>query len=122
MILADQAKTNATGRVNEHGLFRHRYAELCGVGGLAFYLFSHFHILSKALPEFSPDFSDDGHGEYGRRDWYEVFCFQGKGKDDPDKISGTTPMTYESEELLICKLPQPSNCLRLIQITESESL
>jgi len=103
MILADQAKTNATGRVNEHGLFRHQYPELCGIGSLAFCLFSHFHILSKAPPKFSPDFSNDGHGEYGRRDWYEVFCFQGKGKDDLDKISGSTPMTYESEELPTCE-------------------
>src|SRR5438105_2691818 len=100
MILADQAKTNSTGRVDEHGQFRHRYPELCGVGGLAFCLFSHFHILGKSLPQFSPDFNDHGHSEYGRRDWYEIFLFP--GKDDPEKLSGTTPMTYESKLLILC--------------------
>jgi len=94
MILADQAKTNGTGRVDEHGLFRHRYAELCGIGGLAFCLFSYFHIMGKMPPQFSPDFADRDYGEYGRRDWYRLFIFP--GKDDVEKMSGTTPMTYES--------------------------
>ncbi len=94
MILADQAKTNGTGRVDEHGLFRHRYAELCGIGGLAFCLFSYFHIMGKMPPQFSPDFADCDYGEYGRRDWYRLFIFP--GKDDVEKMSGTTPMTYES--------------------------
>jgi hypothetical protein len=91
MILADQAKTNSTGRVDEHGLFRHRYAELCGI---AFCLFSHFHIMCRVPPQFSPDFDDQEHGEYGRRDWYGVLLFP--GKDDVEKTSGTIPMTYES--------------------------
>jgi len=105
MILADQAKTNGTGRVDEHGLFRHRYTELCGIGGLAFCLFSHFHILCKMPPEFSPDFTDRDHGEYGRRDWYGQLLFP--GKDDVEKMAGTAPMTYESMYAINSQLPFP---------------
>lgn len=94
VVLADQAKTNSTGRVNEHGLFRHRHAELCGFGALAFLFFGHFHVLQKEPPSFAPDFSDPDHSEFGRRDWYQVFLFPGKG--DHNKLAGTTPMTYES--------------------------
>ena len=92
VILADQAKTNSSGRVDEHGVFRHRHPELCCIGGLGFYFFSHFHVLGKATPTFSPDFSDPNHKEYGRRDWYGLYLFPGKG-EEPE---GMNEMTYES--------------------------
>jgi len=94
VVLADQAKTNTTGRVDEHGLFRHRYPELCGFGALAFFFFGHFHVLEKEPPPFEPDFTDPNHSEFGRRDWYNILLFPGKG--NRDKPDGTSPMTYES--------------------------
>ncbi|KAF5367837.1 hypothetical protein D9615_010577 [Tricholomella constricta] len=57
VILADNAKTNQDGRVDEHGAFRHRFVELCPQCVL------------------SPDFEDPGYGEYGRREWYEHYVF-----------------------------------------------
>ena len=41
-----------TGHVDEHGLFRHRYPELCGFGALAFFFFGHFHVLEKEPPPY----------------------------------------------------------------------
>ncbi|KAJ3502645.1 hypothetical protein NLJ89_g8791 [Agrocybe chaxingu] len=89
-FLADQAKTNTSGRVDEHALFRHRHPELCGFGALAFFFFSYFHILKKPPPEFAPDFCDVEHSEYGRRDWYGHFLFPGKMGPEGEQ----RPMTY----------------------------
>ncbi|KAJ7269115.1 hypothetical protein C8J57DRAFT_1609308 [Mycena rebaudengoi] len=60
--LADNAKHNQTGRVDEHGLLRHKHAELCGVGALAFLFFGYFHIAKFPVPDFSPDFQDPEYG------------------------------------------------------------
>ncbi|PPR01349.1 hypothetical protein CVT26_015407 [Gymnopilus dilepis] len=97
VILADQSKTNSTGRIDEHGLFRHRHVELCGFGAIGFHFFSHFHIEKKAPPSFTPDFEDSEFSENGRRDWYGVHLFSG-GRPEPEKQHGMTPMTYENHQ------------------------
>ncbi|KAF9471271.1 hypothetical protein BDN70DRAFT_901472 [Pholiota conissans] len=91
-IQANQAKTNPTGCLEEHAMFRHQHPELCGFGGIGFYLFSFFHILQKDPPCFAPNFDDPNHQEFGRRDWYRLYLFPGKG-DEPE---GMNPMTYDS--------------------------
>ncbi|KAJ8579943.1 hypothetical protein M405DRAFT_869844 [Rhizopogon salebrosus TDB-379] len=73
--LADNAKHNQTGRVDEHGAIRHTHVELCPVGALACLFFAHFHILNHAPPNFAPDFSNKNYGEYGYRQWYEYHVF-----------------------------------------------
>ena len=93
--MANQSKTNVTGRVDEHGIFRHRIPELCGFGGIGLLLFSHFHILQKPKPQFELDFNDAGHSEFGRRDWYTIFLFPGKPKTAKE-VDGSIPMTYDS--------------------------
>ncbi|KIK32123.1 hypothetical protein CY34DRAFT_111093, partial [Suillus luteus UH-Slu-Lm8-n1] len=85
--LADNAKHNQTGRVDEHGAIRHVHPELCPVGALAFLFFAHFHILNCAPPDFSPDFSNKNYGEYGHRKWYDYHVFY--------TGSPTKEMTYE---------------------------
>ena len=74
-MLADGAKHNQQGRVDEHGAFRHRLVDHCPVGGAAFLLFAHFHVLGSPVPEFTPDFKDESCGEYGRRKWYDYHMF-----------------------------------------------
>lgn len=91
--LADNAKTNQQGRVDEHGVIRHRITELCCVGAVARLFFAHFHILKHSPPNFAPVFGKDGYGEYGYREWYECFVFA--GKDDVK-----AKMSYDSEYLL----------------------
>src|SRR5262245_52643368 len=73
--LADNAKHNQTGRVDEHGALRHRLPELCGVGALAMLFFAMFHILDHPLPDFSPDFAAQDCGQYGVRPWYQYHVF-----------------------------------------------
>ncbi|TFY74024.1 hypothetical protein EWM64_g9990 [Hericium alpestre] len=87
-ILSDNAKHNQQGRVDEHGLIRHRLVKLCPVGALAWYFWAYFHVLSKPMPDFTPDFNDKEFGEFGRRDWYSYHLFYGK-----DISKG---MTYEN--------------------------
>ncbi|KAF4609994.1 hypothetical protein D9613_010503 [Agrocybe pediades] len=97
VILADQAKTNTNGRIDEHGMFRHRDPELCGFGGLAFHFFSHFHIQKKPPPDFSPDFEDPKHSEFGRRDWYGIHAFPGGKISAKSSNKGMmTAMSYEN--------------------------
>jgi hypothetical protein len=86
--LADNAKHNQTGRVDENGALRHRDVEVCPVGALAALFFAHFHILSLPPPKFEPDFSDNTFGEFGQREWYGNYVFWAK---DP-----TTKMSYDS--------------------------
>jgi hypothetical protein len=74
-LIADGSKQNQTGRVDEHGAFRHLCVELCPVGAIALFFFAHFHIINAAVPDFSINFSDPGYGEYGKREWYELFTF-----------------------------------------------
>ncbi|KAJ7048605.1 hypothetical protein C8F01DRAFT_1266940 [Mycena amicta] len=68
-------KHNQTGCVDEHAVFRHRIVELCAVGAIAFFYFSHFHILNNTIPGFALDFTDPGYGDYGRWDWYTLHVF-----------------------------------------------
>lgn len=84
--MADNAKHNRTGRIDEHGVLRHRHVELCGVGTLAMMFFGYFHIAENPAPDFAPDFSDTTCGEYGRRDWYTYHVFS--------TGIGTTEMSY----------------------------
>nr|GAT44268.1 predicted protein [Mycena chlorophos] len=74
-VLADQAKHNQTGRVDEHGAIRHRLVELCSVGAIALLFFAYFHVLGAPVPNFEPDFNDPDYGDYGRREWYALYLF-----------------------------------------------
>lgn len=66
--------------MDHHGIFRHRIPELCGVSGIGFFLFGRFHIMNEPRPTFAPDFDDPECTEFGRRIWYNVFLFPGKGE------------------------------------------
>jgi len=76
--LADNAKHNQKGRVDEYGAIRHRDVESCPVGSCAKLFFAYFHILGNDVPKFLPDFDTDGYGEYGYREWYDYCVFWGK--------------------------------------------
>ncbi|GBE83165.1 hypothetical protein SCP_0502120 [Sparassis crispa] len=76
--LADNAKHNQQGRLDEHEAICHREVELCPVGALAFLFFGFFHVLHLPLPNLLPDFEDNACGEYGRGDWYGYHVFWGK--------------------------------------------
>ncbi|KAJ7885959.1 hypothetical protein B0H14DRAFT_3431588 [Mycena olivaceomarginata] len=65
-LIADNSKANQTGRVDEHGAFRHRLVELCPVGAIGFMFFAHFHVANSPVPDFSVDFSDTNYGDYGK--------------------------------------------------------
>lgn len=88
--LADNAKHNQQGRVDEHGTLRHRVVELCPVGALSRMFFAYFHIMNQPTPNFVPEFDADGYGEYGYREWYDCHVFAGK-----EDIK--TKMSYDSE-------------------------
>ncbi|KAK7027698.1 hypothetical protein R3P38DRAFT_3190769 [Favolaschia claudopus] len=82
-LLADNAKHNQTGRIDEHGVLRHKHVELCGIGAVAMMMFGYFHIMGYAVPDFSPDFSDKSFGEHGQRDWYTYHVFStGIGREE----------------------------------------
>jgi hypothetical protein len=100
--LADNAKHNQHGRVDEHGALRHRIPQLCGVGALAMHFFAHFHILSNPVPDFAPDFDSPNGGVYGLRPWYTYHVFY------PHSHKGTVTraMTYDSEHPALLKRPQ----------------
>ena len=95
--LADNAKHNQTGRVDEHGALRHRNPELCGVGALAMLFFAHFHILEKLVPDFAPDFTRLDGGQYGHRKWYQNHVFYSPTHGGTPDV----PISYDSE----CMLP-----------------
>lgn len=88
VALADNAKSNQHGRLDEHGTLRHFHVELCPVGALAMLFFACFHIVSQPVPKFSPEFSKAGYGEFGHRSWYDLYVFWG---ERPDK-----QMSYDS--------------------------
>lgn len=87
--LADNAKHNQVGRVEEHGALRHRYMKVCAVGAVAMLFFAQFHILNRHLPNFEPDFQNPEFGEWGSREWYRYHVFWTK--------SELERMSYESE-------------------------
>ena len=74
-ILADNAKHNQTGHMDEHGAIRHCNVELCLIGGVAIFLWAIFHLRNFPVPNFTPDFSDPTFGKFGHRDWYEHHLF-----------------------------------------------
>jgi hypothetical protein len=100
--LADNAKHNKDGRVDEHGALRHRKVELCPVGAIAMMFFSYFHILCLSAPRFEPDFTNPSYGEYGHRSWYECYVFPGERVDKQ--------MSYDS---MCSSSAAPSDHLRL---------
>jgi hypothetical protein len=79
--LADNAKHNKDGRVDEHGALRHQEVNLCPVGAIAMMFFTYFHALSLPVPRFEPDFMNVNYGEYGYRPWYEYYVFSGEKVD-----------------------------------------
>jgi hypothetical protein len=86
VIYSNQGKENTSGRIDEHGAFRHRLPEHCGVGALALYFFSIFHICEANVPNFSPDFSHSDGGVIGFRSWYLLRLFPG-GHNEFSKMS-----------------------------------
>jgi hypothetical protein len=93
--LADNAKHNQQGHVDEHGALQHCLVELCPVGAMARLFFAFFHIMKQPLPNFAPSFTTDGYGEYGYREWYDYHVFASK-EDVKSK------MTYDSALGLSC--------------------
>lgn len=92
-ILADNAKHNQLGRVDEFGMIRHLKPELCAIGAVALHLFVQWHVRRVPLPSFKAEFgqaaAQDGYGPYGRREWYRRVVFAGKGGPNSE-------MTYET--------------------------
>ncbi|GLB45911.1 hypothetical protein LshimejAT787_3700140 [Lyophyllum shimeji] len=110
VALADNGKTNQSGRVDEFGAFRHRRVELCAVGSLAMLFFGYFHILGMPAPDFMPDFTANGYGEYGRRAWYEYHVF-----------STTTPesqMSYDAHRNRVLKIHM-ANQISITKVTHA---
>ncbi|KAF9232053.1 hypothetical protein BU15DRAFT_67816 [Melanogaster broomeanus] len=86
--LADNAKHNQVGRVEENGALRHRDVKVCAVGAIAMLFFAHFHIINQPVPSFEPDFETQDFGEYGFREWYSYHVFWTK--------SVSEQMSYEN--------------------------
>ncbi|KAK7024129.1 hypothetical protein R3P38DRAFT_3270510 [Favolaschia claudopus] len=85
-LIADNSKQNQSGRVDEHGAFRHFLVELCPVGALGLLFFAHFHVNNSPVPNFDVDFSDLKYGDFGKREWYELFTFS-SSKDCKQEMS-----------------------------------
>ncbi|KAJ7025973.1 hypothetical protein C8F04DRAFT_1191008 [Mycena alexandri] len=66
-LIADSSKVNTTGRVDEHGAFRHLCVELCPIGAIGLLFFAHFHVINSPVPDFSTDFDHPDYGEYVRK-------------------------------------------------------
>jgi hypothetical protein len=98
VILSEQGKTNAEGRIDQTGVLRHRDPSLCAVGAIALHLFSRFHLAKESRPNFEPRFGSDvvgsggfeAHRPEGHRDWYALVLWSG---NDSRK-----PMSYESKQ------------------------
>lgn len=73
--LADNAKHNQQGRVDEHGALRHHLVALCPVGAISRLFFAFFHIMKQPCPSFTPSFTTEGYGEFGYREWYDYHVF-----------------------------------------------
>ncbi|KAK7008468.1 hypothetical protein R3P38DRAFT_3210716 [Favolaschia claudopus] len=85
-LIADNSKQNQSGRVDEHGAFRHFVVELCPVGAIGFLFFALFHVINSPVPNFEVDFSDPAYGDFGKREWYELFTFS-SSKDCKQEMS-----------------------------------
>ena len=82
-MFSNQGKTNTNGRIDIVGTFRHRHAELCGVGALAFYLFAQYQIANETHPTFEPNFDTAAGGtKSGYRKWYDLILFPGSSAYD----------------------------------------
>ena len=92
--MADNAKHNQTGRVDENGAIRHRQVEHCPVNSFALNLFAHFHILRQEVPNFTPDFNNTEYGEYGYREWYDYCVFYGKDIKSEMSYDSTCNQTH----------------------------
>ncbi|KAI9568775.1 hypothetical protein HD554DRAFT_2171918 [Boletus coccyginus] len=55
-VLADNAKHNQHGHVDEHGVIWHYHVELCPIGAVALLFFAHFHVLHHPPSNFTFDF------------------------------------------------------------------
>ncbi|KAN0080020.1 hypothetical protein V8E55_009586 [Tylopilus felleus] len=99
--LADNAKHNQHGRVDEHGVIRHHQVELCAVGALALMFFGHFHVLDRPPPSFAPDFANKQYGEYGHREWYSNYVFYAG--------STTKEMSYDNHHERITVMHKKNN-------------
>ena len=86
--LADNAKHNQQGCVDEHGACQHHLVALCPVGAISRLFFAFFHIMEQPCPSFSPNFTADGYGEYGYRKWYDYHVF---ASSQALKAAGTSP-------------------------------
>ncbi|KAG1041419.1 hypothetical protein G6F43_012099 [Rhizopus delemar] len=64
-------KTNQHGKIEYGSSLRHRDVEVCSIGALALYLFSHFHFENEEFPNFEK-----------RENWYKTVVFKG---DSPFK-------------------------------------
>ncbi|KAF7797744.1 hypothetical protein EIP86_008944 [Pleurotus ostreatoroseus] len=84
-VLADNAKHNQHGRIDEFGTIRHRHIELCAIGALALHFFCYFHVLNSPLPPLPPDFDN--------RDYSDSHVFPGKSLD--------SEMSYENHRTRI---------------------
>jgi hypothetical protein len=108
--LADNAKHNQHGRVDEHSVIQHCQVELCAIGALAFMFFGHFHVLDCPPLKFAPDFANKQYGEYGHREWYSHHVF----------YAGSTmrEMLYDSKppaatwNLAVCRADASLLCLQ----------
>lgn len=63
-ITINFSKSNQYGKVEVASSIRHRHAETCSVGALAFSLFSRFHFENEPFPDFSC-----------RNNWYKISLF-----------------------------------------------
>jgi hypothetical protein len=117
--LADNAKHNQQGRVDEHGTLRHRLVELCPVGAIVRLFFAFFHVMKRPAPSFVPSFTTGGYGEYGYREWYDYHVFA--SKEDVK-----SEMTYDSAlGLFLCVsgacLTSDSDHLKRVTIMHKEN-
>lgn len=110
VALADNAKSNQHGRLDEHGTLRHFHVELCPVGALAMLFFACFHIVLQPVPTFPPEFSKAGYGEFGHRSWYDLYVFWG---ERPDK-----QMSYDNHYDRV-KLIHSKNDISLTKATHA---
>ncbi|VDC06782.1 unnamed protein product [Peniophora sp. CBMAI 1063] len=108
-ILADNAKHNQTGRVEEYALMRHREPLVCGVSAMAAHLFLTFR---QQTPDFVPDFSGERAPVYGKRTWYSHLVFPADFKR-PEKS-----LTYDAHNRRIHKMHGENN-ISLTKVTHA---
>ena len=79
--LADNAKYNKDGCVDEHGALCNQRVELCPVGALGMMFFAYFNIPCQPVPRYEPEFANPNYSEYGHCSWYECYVFSGEKTD-----------------------------------------